>query len=72
MTGAIKRGNRSPSADFSRIAELREKIGDKAYVDGAVQRLAQVLSSRLVEITETPSDCADGLPEQDIRNSGDF
>ena len=32
-----------------RILELRKKIRDDAYLDSAVQRIAQVLSSRLVE-----------------------
>ncbi|MCR5289701.1 MAG: hypothetical protein K6E51_06900 [Treponema sp.] len=32
-----------------RILELRTKIHDADYLDGAVQRIAQVLSDRLVE-----------------------
>ena len=32
-----------------RVMELRQKIHDAEYVDFAVQRIAQVLSRRLVE-----------------------
>lgn len=32
-----------------RILELREKIQDKSYLDSAIQRIAQVVSRRLVE-----------------------
>jgi hypothetical protein len=32
-----------------RILELREKIRDAEYLDSAIQRIAQVLSNRLVE-----------------------
>lgn len=32
-----------------RILELRKKIQDSAYLDNAVQRIAQVISRRLVE-----------------------
>ncbi|QTQ16591.1 hypothetical protein [Treponema parvum] len=32
-----------------RILELRKKISDNEYVDGAIQRIAQVMSNRLVD-----------------------
>jgi hypothetical protein len=35
-----------------RLMELRSKIHDSQYLDGAIQRIAQVLSSRLVEDDE--------------------
>ena len=41
------------SAEFSpRVMELRKKIHDANYVDYAVQRIAQVLSRRLVDDDE--------------------
>ena len=36
------------SAD-GRIAELRAKLGDDAYMSGAILRIATVLSARLTE-----------------------
>ena len=36
-----------------RVLELRKKIHDAEYVDYAVQRIAQVLSRKLVEDSET-------------------
>ena len=35
------------------VLELRKKIHDAEYVDYAVQRIAQVLSRKLVEDSET-------------------
>ena len=35
-----------------RVVELRKKIHDSAYLDFAVQRIAQVLSRKLVEDSE--------------------
>lgn len=32
-----------------KVLELRKKIRDNDYVDSAIQRIAQVISSRLVE-----------------------
>lgn len=32
-----------------RVLELRKKIRDNDYVDGAIQRIAQVISNRLVD-----------------------
>ncbi len=41
------------SSEYSpRVIELRRKIHDSAYVEYAVQRIALVLSRRLVEDTE--------------------
>lgn len=31
------------------ILEIREKIKDKRYIDGAIQRIALVLSKRLID-----------------------
>jgi len=43
----------SLSGSFSpRIMELKQKIHDNDYVDYAVQRIAQVLSRRIVEDSE--------------------
>ncbi len=43
----------SLSKKFSpRIMELRQKIHDNEYLDFAVQRIAQVLSRRIVEDAE--------------------
>ena len=36
-------------SDQGRIAELRAKIGDDAYMAGAILRIATVLSARLTE-----------------------
>lgn len=35
-----------------KILELREKIKDEGYIQGAIQRLALVLSDRLIEVKE--------------------
>lgn len=35
-----------------RILELREKIKDEGYIQGAIQRIALVLSNRLIEVKE--------------------
>ncbi len=40
-------------AEDPRIRELREKIKDDGYVQGAIQRIALVLSDRLIEVKET-------------------
>ncbi len=45
--------SKSSDAQFSeRVLELRRKIHDSEYLDFAVQRIAQVLSRRLVEDNE--------------------
>jgi len=35
--------------DGSRIAEFKEKLRDEAYLEGAIYRIATVLSARLME-----------------------
>lgn len=35
-----------------RLKELREKIRDPSYVENAVQRIAQVISKRIIESPE--------------------
>lgn len=45
--------SKSSDTQFSeRVLELRRKIHDSEYLDFAVQRIAQVLSRRLVEDNE--------------------
>ena len=45
--------SKSVNNQFSdRVLELRRKIHDLEYVDSAVQRIAQVLSRKLVEDSE--------------------
>ena len=45
--------SKSVNNQFSdRVLELRQKIHDSEYVDSAVQRIAQVLSRKLVEDSE--------------------
>lgn len=45
--------SKSSDSQFSeRVLELRQKIHDSEYLDFAVQRIAQVLSRRLVEDNE--------------------
>ena len=45
--------SKSVNNQFSdRVLELRSKIHDSEYVDSAVQRIAQVLSRKLVEDSE--------------------
>ncbi|MGL4982998.1 MAG: hypothetical protein ACRC4W_09160 [Treponemataceae bacterium] len=39
----------STSAISPEILALRAKIQDGCYIDGAIQRIAQVLSTRIVE-----------------------
>ncbi|WP_296019678.1 MULTISPECIES: hypothetical protein [unclassified Treponema] len=49
--------SKSVNNQFSdRVLELRRKIHDSEYVDFAVQRIAQVLSRKLVEDSETVYD----------------
>lgn len=40
---------RRRSNDAVRIAELKAKLGDEAYMAGAILRIATVLSARLTE-----------------------
>ena len=35
-----------------RILELRKKIYDQEYLDNAIQRIAQVISGKLIEISD--------------------
>lgn len=45
--------SKSSGANYSeRVLELRQKIHDDDYVNYAVQRIAQVLSRKLVEDSE--------------------
>jgi hypothetical protein len=44
-----KPGRKAPRSDASRIAELKAKLGDEAYMAGAILRIATVLSARLTE-----------------------
>ncbi len=37
----------------TRLLELKKKIHDQEYIDGAVQRIAQVISKKLVEDPES-------------------
>jgi hypothetical protein len=39
-----------------RILELREKIKDEGYLQGAIQRIALVLSNRLIENKENANE----------------
>lgn len=41
------------TADNPRILELQEKIKDEGYIQGAIQRLALILSNKLMETKET-------------------
>ena len=40
-------GAASPRSDEKRLAELKAKLGDKEYMNGAILRIATVLSARL-------------------------
>ncbi|HOX32514.1 MAG TPA: hypothetical protein PLB91_09285 [Spirochaetales bacterium] len=40
---------RAARSNEGRIAELRAKLGDDAYMSGAILRIATVLSARLTE-----------------------
>ncbi len=35
-----------------KILELKEKIKDESYVQGAIQRIALVLSNKLIEVKD--------------------
>jgi len=39
--------------DNPRILELKEKIKDEGYIQGAIQRIALVLSNKLIEVKDT-------------------
>lgn len=43
-------------AEDPRIREIREKIKDDSYIQGAIQRIALVLSDRLIEVKETTNE----------------
>lgn len=45
--------SKKTTAEDPRIRELREKIKDKGYIQGAIQRLAHVLSNKLIEAKES-------------------
>jgi len=40
------------AAENPRILELKEKIKDDRYIQGAIQRIALVLSDKLIEVKE--------------------
>jgi len=42
--------------DNPRILELKEKIKDEGYVQGAIQRIALVLSNKLIEVKDTTNE----------------
>jgi hypothetical protein len=42
--------------DNPRILELREKIKDDGYIQGAIMRIAQVLSDKLIEGKDTANE----------------
>lgn len=46
---AISNESSSDQVVSAKILELRQKIQDESYVDNAVQRIALVLSRKLVE-----------------------
>lgn len=43
---------KTKAAMSPRILELREKIKDERYVQGAIQRIALVLSNKLIEVKD--------------------
>ena len=43
-------------AENSRIRELKEKIKDESYIQGAIQRIALVLSDKLIEVKENDNE----------------
>jgi hypothetical protein len=45
--GSPKRGASAKQADLKRIAELKCKLRDEDYMNGAILRIATVLSARL-------------------------
>ncbi len=44
--------SKTNAVENPKIRELREKIKDERYVQGAIQRIALVLSNRLIEVRE--------------------
>ena len=42
--------------DNPRILELKEKIKDEGYIQGAIQRIALVLSNKLIEVKDTSNE----------------
>jgi len=42
--------------DNPRILELKEKIKDEGYIQGAIQRIALVLSNKLIEVKDTTNE----------------
>ncbi|HUX37819.1 MAG TPA: hypothetical protein VMV44_07940 [Rectinemataceae bacterium] len=52
MTGRARRRAAigvAPGDGGDRIAEFKEKLRDEAYLEGAIYRIATVLSARLME-----------------------
>jgi hypothetical protein len=40
---------RDPEREQSRLEELKRKVHDEAYLAGAIQRIAQVMSAEIME-----------------------
>lgn len=40
---------RDPERERSRLEELKRKVHDEAYLAGAIQRIAQVMSAEIME-----------------------
>lgn len=45
---SVSKKSATKAARTARVAELQIKIQDPSYIDGAIQRIAQVLSNKLV------------------------
>lgn len=45
---SVSKKSAAKAERIARVAELQIKIQDPSYVDGAIQRIAQVLSNKLV------------------------
>jgi hypothetical protein len=49
VAGLSESRPRDADQKAARIAELKEKLGDEAYMAGAILRIATVLSARITE-----------------------
>lgn len=50
-----------------RLKELRKKIRDPEYIEGAVQRIAQVISKKIIESPEDDLIFGDGEIKSEIK-----
>jgi hypothetical protein len=54
---ALHSEKRRKASDPARVAELKEKINNRDYLEGAILRIAQVLSNEILGIPQGGDNC---------------